>query len=79
MAMIYATPFDDDTKQCTAASMPAGVESFFEVMVRRGTPVHAGPRMLVYPGWAFTDFVLHTRTNIDGPDSLRVQSGQSGG
>lgn len=67
MTIIYATPFDDDTKQCTAASMPAGVESFFEVMARRGAPVHAGPRMLVYPGWAFTDFVLHTRSGESAP------------
>lgn len=59
---IYATPFDPATKQCTAASMPAGVESFFDVMVRRGSPDRVGPRMLLYPGWAFTDFVLRSET-----------------
>lgn len=72
---IYATPFDPTTKRCTGASMPAGVDSFFEVMVRQGTPVHAGPRMLVYPEWAYSDFVLH----IDRGDKPRLQSGEIGG
>lgn len=79
---IYATPFDPATKQCTAASMPSGVESFFEVMARRGVPDRVGARMLLYAGWAFTDYPLHTGPlswTIDRPDNIRVQSGQIGG
>lgn len=57
--MIYFTPYDPRTQQCTAQSTDSGFPDLAAVVQVMGPPLREGPRMLLYPdGVAFTDFVL---------------------
>lgn len=57
--MIYVTPYDTSTQQCTAQSTDSGFATLAEVVAVMGPPMREGPRMLLYPGGvAFTDYVL---------------------
>lgn len=58
--MIYATPFDPQTRECTAPSTPAGFETLNQVRVALGTPTSERPAMLIYDCVMFTR--LHWRT-----------------
>lgn len=56
---IYATPFDDETKQATAASSDSGFANLTEVVDTMG-PDHlsCSQRAVIYPGLMFSDYVL---------------------
>lgn len=56
---IYATPFDDETKQATAASSDSGFTSIDEVVEAMGSEwLTCSDRAAVYPGLMFSDYVL---------------------
>lgn len=56
---IYATPFDDETKQATAASTDSGFTSISEAVEAMGPEwLTCSDRAAVYPGLMFSDYVL---------------------
>lgn len=59
--MIYQTPFDPSTKQCTGPSEPTGFDTLDDVLLLMGQPEHPGQRVHTYTGAgvAFSDFLLH--------------------
>ena len=56
---IYATPFDSDTLQATAASADSGFADLAEVIDTMG-PEHLsrGERSVIYPGLMFSDYAV---------------------
>ena len=64
--MIYQTPFDPLTKQCTAPSEPTAFTALDEVQLLMGPPEHPGRRVHTYTGAgvAFSDFVLRVEPCI---------------
>lgn len=46
--MIYATPFDPTTKQCTGPSMPSGFNTIEDVVSCMGPPIRQGATSVVY-------------------------------
>lgn len=65
--VIYQTPFDPATRQCTGVSVMTSHNSLTSVMFSRGDqPLHAGKRTLVYPGVCFTDWVLNVDAGVKG-------------
>lgn len=59
--MIYITPFDMDTKVCTAPSSPAGFDTLAEAIEALGPPLrYSGQRTAIYDGVAVTDYPLLT-------------------
>ena len=56
--MIYLTPFDPVTRQCTGPSVDSGMASLNEVVLLMGEPVRPGRRMHTYADVAFSDFPL---------------------
>lgn len=71
-AMIYATPFDPETKVCTAPSSDSGLSSLAEVVEMMGADALKITRqMVVYPGVLFTIFPWAL---LDAVASSAVQS-----
>jgi len=65
---IYATPFDQATKQPTGASTDSGFASLNDVVTTMGKPIHEYKRMVIYsPGVVFSDFIFC----IDEPVTMR--------
>lgn len=59
--MIYMTPFDPATKQCTGPSVPAGIGTMSEVVLLFGGNYQThSARCTVYETLAFTDYVLRS-------------------
>lgn len=58
--MVYATPFDPETRQCTTASVKTGFKSLEEVPPAAGEPVAQYQAMVIYPGVIFTRFPWRT-------------------
>lgn len=54
--MIYATPFDPETRLCTAASVETGFQTLEEATTATGEPSRRYRAMVIYPGLIFTRF-----------------------
>lgn len=64
MSTIYATPYNQATKQCTGPSTDSGFESLDQVAGMMGEPTHRSPRWVAYGGAgdeavAYSMFVFH--------------------
>lgn len=57
--MIYATPFDEHTLQCTGPSVDSGFKSLADVVAAMGPPRSQSPQTVVYPGVIFSRMVWH--------------------
>lgn len=56
---IYATPFDEQTKQSTGPSADSGFQTIDEVVEALGDEFKTrSNRCVVYPGVMFSDYVL---------------------
>lgn len=56
---IYATPFDDETKQATGQSTDSGFGTLVEVVEAMGGEfLTCSERAVVYPGLMFSDYVV---------------------
>lgn len=55
--MIYATPFDEHTKQCTGPSTDSGFRDLDAVVAAMGPPLTRSPQTAVYPGVIFSRMV----------------------
>lgn len=56
---IYATPFDNDTKDSTGPSTDSGMTSIDQVVELMGPDwLTCSQRAVVYPGVMFSDYVL---------------------
>jgi len=54
---IYATPFDDETKQATSPSADSGFATLAEVVEAMGSEwLTCSGRAVVYPGVMFSDY-----------------------
>lgn len=61
--MIYATPFDTNTKQCTGLSIDAMFPSLSHVVAAVGEHyILFTNRMVIYEGIAFSDFPFYLET-----------------
>lgn len=71
--MIYQTPFDPTTKQCTAPSELTGFATLDEVVLLMGPPEHPGRRVHTYTGAgvAFSDFPLRIDNAANSGHSTR--------
>jgi len=57
---IYATPFNEKTKQPTGPSTDSGFLNLADVVTTMGKPLHEYKRMVIYsPGVVFSDFIFH--------------------
>lgn len=57
--IIYATPFDNDTKATTGPSTDSGMASIDQVVELMGPDwLTCSQRAVVYPGVMFSDYVL---------------------
>lgn len=70
---IYATPYNQATKQTTGPSTDSGFESLDQVVGMMGNPMHRSPRWLAYGSMgdeavAYSEFVFSLRP-IDDPDT----------
>lgn len=55
--MIYATPYDDETKQATGPSTDSGFTTIAEVVEAMGPEwLTCSGRAVVYPGVMFSDY-----------------------
>lgn len=54
--MIYATPYNPTTRQCTTSSVKTGFETLEEVVAAVPEPVGCYQAMIVYDGVIFTRF-----------------------
>lgn len=52
--MIYATPYDEHTKQCTAPSTDSGFRSLDAVVAAMGPPLTRSPQTVVHSGVIFS-------------------------
>lgn len=56
---IYATPFDDETKQATAPSTDSGFTTIGEAVEAMGAEwLACSERAVIYPGLMFSDYVV---------------------
>lgn len=59
MTTIYATSFDDDTKQATAQSADSGFTTIAEAVSMMGPDyLTCSERAVVYPGIMFSDYIV---------------------
>jgi len=74
--MIYQTPFDPLTKQCTAPSEPTAFATLDDVAMLMGPPEHPGRRVHTYTtaGVAFSDFVLRIDSAANSGHPIRHAS-----
>lgn len=66
--MTYLTPYDENTRQCTGPSVPAGVETLDEARAILGEPRVAYRAMLIYPDVVITKFIWSV-TSVDAPNN----------
>lgn len=60
---IYATPFDEETKQTTGPSTDSGFTTIAEVVEALGGEwLTCSDRAAVYPGIMFSDYVLRVES-----------------
>jgi hypothetical protein len=55
--VIYATPYDPHTKQCTAPSTDSGFRNLDAVVAAMGPPLTRSPQTAGYPGVIFSRIV----------------------
>jgi len=61
--MIYATPFAGPLKEPTGPSVDSGFPTVAAAVAAMGPPVSHSPRIAVYKGVAFSDFIVRDNTD----------------
>ena len=58
--MIYVTPYDKQTKQCTGPSAPSGFDTLADVLAVLPDPIRASNRLAIYEDVALSDYIMRT-------------------
>jgi len=68
--MIYMTPFDPATKECTGGSEDSGFQTIADAVAVMGDPIRRGLSLAIYPGVVFSRVMF----SIDAPVIPAVSS-----